>query len=147
MSKKKSPELSIETKIWWLFNTAVVIQLIIYFTEQLHGTFSANNPFIHFIYNVTSIFFIIPYYLISLFSGLVLGFRGINELLIHFYDERLVSNLIVVLAAFLGLATNYLLAKLLSQQIIIRYYERYLKKHTLVLVLIVGIILFLFAVG
>jgi hypothetical protein len=145
--QKKNKELSTEIKIWWLLNVAVFLQILMYITEQIHGTFSANNPFIHLVYNLTSIFVILPYYLVSLSVGLLLGFQGINELLIHFYQEKTVSHILMVLAVFLSLATNFLCAKLLSSKKVSWLYERYFKKYPLVSVLIIAVILYLFANG
>lgn len=129
---KKTTRLSQNLLIYLLFNAASIIHILIVWLFP--NTY--NNFLIHFIYNITSLFIIIPANIIE-FS------LGILYYQLPVFDNR-IFYISVLLSSFLF---NFFIKNLIFSQTVQGTYQKYLKPHPSLTKIGIIMVLLLFAFG
>lgn len=140
MASRKPKNLPPQILFWWLFNAFASINISIQFWDSFSDSIAiSNNTIIHALYNITSIFAIIPFNLAYIVSSFFFGLQQASaEFRISYLTPR-----ILIITFLLSLVTNYILSKLLFSSFAQSIYSRYIKFHktwaiaALVLILII----------
>lgn len=141
----KNKKLSGYIMLWWLLNGLAFINVSIQLLDSLSETSANNNLFIHAIYNLTSVFIIIPYYLILGSNALFYGFEETlnNPVLSGSY----LPAKILIGSFLLSLLTNFLISKITLSKPILSLYKRFINPYPLLKWAIPAFIIFLFITG
>jgi hypothetical protein len=143
MVKKKasSRNLSTQTKLYWLLNSATLVNLLIIYFSNISKNAPQNNELIHFIYNITSIFSGLPSYIV--FSLRYIFFKeGFDD-----YQQALFINSTLVAIFILGFFTNFIITKIIFSSFIQNLYLKFLKPYPFLITAILAIIIILFAIN
>lgn len=142
---RKNKKLPGYIKLWWLLNGLAFIHVSIQLLDHLSNKPATNNFFIHAIYNLTSVFVIIPYYLMlgvnALLYGLEQTFNSPMFLSSYLPVKILIGSLL------LSLLTNLLISKIAFSKPILSFYNLFINPYPILKLAIPAIIIFLFITG
>lgn len=142
---RKNKKLSGYIRLWWLLNGLAFINISIQLLDSLSYTSANNNLFIHAIYNLTSSFIIIPYYLILVVNTLFYGFeQTFNS---PTFSSSYLPAKILIGSFLLSLLTNFLISKIALSKPILSLYNRFINPYPLLKWAIPAFIIFLFITG